>query len=299
MLRYFSLVTAALFIVCPLHAGVVFEIETKDHDQSPPRTSSTRVTVEGRNLSIDIAPQRQGERGGNMLFRGGRREMVVVDHQGQSYFVIDAQTFRKMSGQINQALGQSQTQIQQAMQGVPPEQRAMIEQMMKERMPAQQTQQQPKVEVRRANQTAEVYGYSCELFEVRRGGRKIRDMWVTDWNNIPGGRELAPAFAGMASFHQEMLEAVPNFGGNTKQMTDNVFATMKEINGFPVASRDYADDGSVESESALRSANSQRIDPAAFEPPTGYKRQQMFSGSESLAPPANTGFPPRQSRPRR
>ena len=53
---------------------------------------------------------------------------------------------------------------------------------------------------------------------------------------------------------------------------------MKELGGFPVVTSEFGEDGSLEGESALRSAKRQTIDPDAFEPPSGYKRQEMLPG---------------------
>lgn len=277
-----SLAIALLLVLAfPATAGVLFEIETKDHEQNPPQTRATRVAVEGRQLTMDIAPGQSGQRGGAMLFRGDRREMVVVDHDSKSFFVMDAGTIKQLAGQANQAM----SQMQDALKNVPEAQRAMVEQMMKDKMPAQQPAQKPQLEVRRMNQTAEVYGYPCQLYEVRRDGRKIRDLWVTAWSNIAGGRELAPVFADMGEFQRELLDALPKMGGQSSGMDDNPFTTMKQIEGFPVASRDYAEDGTVKSETALRNAKSQRLSPAAFEPPAGYRRQEMFGGNRSAQPP--------------
>lgn len=281
MLRISCAVILVLACVSPVTAGVLFEIETKDHQQNPPQTSTTRVAVEGRQLTMDITPGKSGQRGGAMLFRGDRREMVVIDHDSKSYFVMDAGSIKQLAGQLNQAIGQ----MQDALKNVPEEQRALVEQAMKGRMPAQQPAQKSPLDVRRLNQTAEVYGYPCQLYEVRRDGRKIRDLWVTDWRNIAGGRELAPVFADMGEFQQELLDALPKMGSQSGGMDDNPFTTMKQIGGFPVASRDYAEDGTVKSETALRDAKSQRLSPAAFEPPAGYRRQEMFGGNRSARPP--------------
>ena len=48
--------------------------------------------------------------------------------------------------------------------------------------------------------------------------------------------------------------------------------------GFPVVTRELGDDDSLEGESILRSARRQTLDPDAFEPPSGYKRREMFGG---------------------
>ena len=51
---------------------------------------------------------------------------------------------------------------------------------------------------------------------------------------------------------------------------------MKQIDGFPVVTSGLGADGSVEDESSLRSARRRTLDPADFEPPSGYKRRSML-----------------------
>ncbi len=272
----FALFTSAAF------AGVVFEIETRDHEYSPPRIERTRVQAEGVLLVMESNEAQQG-RSDTMIFRGDRREMVVVDHERQSYMTIDQQFAANMAGQLNQMAGQMKGMLD----NVPPEQRAMVEQMMKDRSPQTQQRARRKLVVRNTGKQDKVYGYSCQLFEVTRDGRKVRDVWVTNWNNISGGRELANTFESMSDFFQEITSALPMQA--EAPIEDNVFATMKRLGGFPVATREYRADGTVESESALRSAEQQRIAPASFEPPTGYRHETMFGENRSPARAPSAG----------
>jgi hypothetical protein len=55
---------------------------------------------------------------------------------------------------------------------------------------------------------------------------------------------------------------------------------MKELGGFPVVTRDFGNDGALKVETVLRSAKRQTIEPSAFEPPSGYKRQEMFGPNQ-------------------
>ena len=101
MKRLFNIVSAAVLATTPLFAGVVFEIETKDHDSSPPRTESIAMLVDGRNLKSE--PGTSGKRSQmTMIYRGDRREMVVVDHGKKNYFVMDQQMMKKMADQMSQ-----------------------------------------------------------------------------------------------------------------------------------------------------------------------------------------------------
>ncbi len=277
MMKHVSTWLLAALCAAALPAGVVFEIEVKDHEQSPPKLEETHAMAEGRNLKIDIAPG-EGGSGGAAIFRGERREMVVVDDDEQAYYVIDQEAMRAIAGQVNQAM----SQVQEALKNVPEDQRAMFEKMMKERMPKQPAApQRPATELRKTGERETHGGYPCVKYEVLREGRKIREMWVTDWGNIEGGEEAADAFEEMADFFQELMGSIAEAAGGAGGFPgplggENVFEHMKELGGFPVVTREFEDDGSLESEATLRSARRQRLDPDAFEPPSGYKRRQMF-----------------------
>jgi hypothetical protein len=271
MRKTLLLAVFAAMLCRPLTAGVVYEIEVKNHEQSPPKTESIEATVEGRHLRIGIAPGKHGGRG-EMIFRGDRREMVVLDHENRSYHVLDQAA---MDGIATQ-LGGVMSQMQQALQNVPPEQRAMMEQMMKQNMPQVPPTPSP-IELQRTGEKATHNGYPCVKYIVRRGEAVIQELWVTDWSNLEGGKDAAGTFEEMAEFFRGMLDAIPDFGqGPTGG--DTVFKHMKDLGGFPVVARAFGEDGSLESETTLRSARRQSLDADAFAPPSGYKRQEMFGG---------------------
>lgn len=273
MNRILRLTLILLALAPPALAGVVYEIETTDHDASPPRTESTTMMAEGGNLKMGIADPNRG-RDGEMIFRGDRREMMVVDHGEKSYMVIDEAMIRQLGGQVSQAM----EQMKKALENVPEEQRALVEKMMKEHGGmggATSAPTQPTTKVRRSGERAEKGGYPCVKYDVLRDGQKVRELWVTGWDNVEGGDEAKAAFEEMAAFFEQMMDGLGAASGPFGNGFDNPFASMREINGFPVVSREL-DDGSLESESTLRSARRQRLDPADFEPPAGYKRQQML-----------------------
>ena len=55
---------------------------------------------------------------------------------------------------------------------------------------------------------------------------------------------------------------------------------MREMNGFPVVAREFDDNGEFEGMSALKSATRQTLKPEDFEPPAGYKRQDLDMGGK-------------------
>lgn len=269
-----SIVAGAIAV--PLSAGVVYEIEVTDHEQSPPKTESIQAAVEGRHLKMGIASGGKGKQG-EMIFRGDRREMVVVDHENRTYHQIDQEGITALAGQVKGQLSQAERMMQEALKNVPEDKRAMVEQMMKQRMPkAQAPAGRAKSELKKTGERADKNGYPSVKYEVFRDGRKVRELWVTDWSNVEGGSEVVGAFEDMADFFGELMDSIPSFGGQGPA-GDPAFEHMREIGGFPVVTREFDDDGSLEGETALRSSRRQTLDPDAFEPPSGYKRQEMFA----------------------
>lgn len=269
---WITLTLSALFST-QLLAGLVYEIEVTDHEQSPPATSTSEISIEEPRLKMLVAPSESNEAGGDMIWRGDLREMVVIDHDERSYMVMDEETIKSMASQV----GQASVQIAEALKNVPEDQRAMIEKMMKDRMP-QQAPILPVTEIRKTSESAEKAGYPCVKYSVFVDGREARRLWVTEWDNLEGGEQVAEVFLEMSGFFSEMMESVKQAGslmggGNAGS---SAFEQLSELGGFPVVSEELADDGSLESRSELRSTREQTFDPAAFEPPSGYKRRSMM-----------------------
>lgn len=260
----------ALFFAVPALAGVVFEIETKDHSSPEPSSESMNVSIDSGNLKMEIAPGSKGS-SGDMIFNGDRREMIVVDHDRKSYMVIDEEAMNSIGNQMSEV----EAQMQQALKDVPADKRAMIEQMMKGRMPQQAAApQRPSIEFRNTGKRDSKNGYDTTKYEMWVNGRKMQDLWVAKWNDIEGGEDAAEAFRNMAGLMSEMRDSLPSFAKNN-DADNRMFENMMEIDGFPVVTYDYAADGSLDGETSLRSSKRQTLDPDAFEPPSGYVRQSM------------------------
>ena len=94
---------ATAFLAGPLSGGVVFEVETKDSQGV--RSELIESVVEGKNLKMEIGSSGPGSKG-EMIFRGDRREMVIVDHDSKTYMVIDQEAIKAIGAQMSQAMMQ-------------------------------------------------------------------------------------------------------------------------------------------------------------------------------------------------
>jgi hypothetical protein len=262
-----------LLATSPLLAGVVFEVETKDHG-SPAETH--QMAAEGRMLKMGMAAGGRGSEG-EMIYRGDRREMVVVNHDDKTYTVIDEESLNKIASQISGAM----SQIEEALKNVPEAQRKMVEEMMKKSMPQAAAAATKVIEVRNTGERADQAGYPCVKYEILADGSVSSELWVTGWDNVEGGQEAAEVFKDMAGFFHDMMETFRSASGPMGGLLSNVgtsaFEHMSKIQGFPVVSRQFQG-GQLESETTLRSTERRTLRPEEFDPPPGYKQQDMAGG---------------------
>ncbi|MDH3785218.1 MAG: hypothetical protein OEV00_07800 [Acidobacteriota bacterium] len=265
--RLFACLLFLALAISPALSAVVYQVKVTNHDGSQ-GPESIEMAALGHKLKMGVAmagPNTQGD----VIFDGDRKEMVVIDHDSQGYYVIDKATMGQISTQVNAAMAQ----MEEALKNVPEDQREMMKQMMEKNMPGVGTKaKKPANELKKTGEKATKNGYPCVKYEVWRDGAKTQELWVTNWSNVKGADEMVETFETMASFFNEFMEALPNMADGPAD--DNVFAHMNELNGFPVVTRAF-EGGELQSETVLESVTERDMDPDAFEPPSGYKRQTM------------------------
>lgn len=260
-------VIALLALAIPSSAGVLYKVESSYGGSA----AQTGIAVEGLKMKLDAA---SGDRdwNGYMIFDGERREMIAVNHDNKTYFVIDQEQMEKLAATVNQAMAS----MEQALSALPESQRAKMEKMMKSRMPDMAAPREPsELKLTGGNET--VNGIDCVVFEVWRSGVRERELCVTDWDNVAGGREVADVFYEMGEFMTEMLDSLPQMGGGAS-LGDATYEHLKAMNGFPIRTREYDDTGKMTGQSSLVSSKEADFDPADFEPPKKYKRKDLMKG---------------------
>jgi hypothetical protein len=261
-----AVVLAALSAL-PSSAGVLYEMESTYGG----KTANSSIAVQDHDMKMNVASGGK-DWNGDMIFHGENREMLIVDHEKKSYIVIDEAQMKKIADQVNQAMAS----VEQALAAVPEAQRAKMEKMMKGHMPDIGATREPS-ELTKTGETDTINGYPCVKFVVTRGGVKERELWITDWDNVAGGNEVADVFYEMGSFMNEMLDSLPKMAGG-RSFGDATFEHLKEMNGFPVRTLEYGNDGELDGQATLVSSKKADLDRAVFDPPKNYKRNDLLKG---------------------
>ncbi len=258
------------FFAMPCFAGVLFEFETTDLTQPEQGADTIHTLVDGERIKVDVT----GPRGANadMVYRGDRREMIGINHEDQSYVVIDD----AMIVAIGEQLRGLEAQIQEALKDAPPDQRAMMEEMLRQRMPqARNAAPVPSYSIKATGESSEQNGYPVRKYELYSDDDLSKVFWVTDWDNVEGAREAAGAFESMADFINDLQDAIPNYA-KSPAVGSHAYEHFDDLDGFPVVTIEIGADGSATGETRLKTSAEQDVDPATFEPPAGYSQMQVM-----------------------
>lgn len=256
-----------LFICGNSYADVMFEMTQKDFN--PESENKSNGMVKGNNFKMDIYDN--GALEGTMIYRGDKNEMVMVSHKDKTYFVVDKEKLKTMAQMMNQAMAE----MEAALESMPPDQKEQMMKMMKSQMPGMGEEYvEP---VLKEVGSSKAGPYTCTVYDVYKGDVRVRQHCVAKWSNIEGGEEMKTVMTEMAAFMDEMADAFSGsagFMGSQIQSEQYIFNKLKELNGFPVQTKDFSGD-EVVSESMVTSTKKVDVSAGEFEPPAGYKAQSL------------------------
>ena len=270
MLSKSAVFCAAMGACATVSAGSVMELVTTEYRDDPPIVGTIQISAQDGVSRMEVTSVSEDESGG-MIFREESNEFIVIDHEEKGYYLIDEATLERIGTQLSSAM----QQMQQALAEMPPEQRAMAEQMMKQHLPAPAAKEEP-MKVQKTGDSDTINGFDCDYYEVQQQGAKIRELCVTGWDDIEGGHEASASMLAMAGFFERMAEQFSGDSGmDLMGEQRELFQHMRELDGYPVLTREFDGEGRVESESRLKSAKAANLDASLFDPPQGYARKDL------------------------
>lgn len=276
MLKRIGTAVLALLATTSSFAAIVITVESTDLTKKEAAAEIGHISIDGENMAVsgeDAAEVPQ------MIFRGDRRILYAINAKRKEYIEIEKATFDRMAGQMDEAM----KQMEKRLADMPEKQRAVVERMMRERMPDPNRAAMPmgKPLVKRTEVRKEVAGYPCRLYEIHVDDQKTRELWVTTWSNVDQGREAFGVFSELEDFFEGLLDAMQKspFAG----MLQNPFEHASKIDGFPVLTREF-ENGTATRESLFKSVKTTQLPANSFEPPKGYKKKDPTEGVKQRPP---------------
>lgn len=239
-------------------AGVVMDLVSRDAGGQ--ETDRSKIYAQDGMLRMDQGADADSA----MIFLGDR--FLYVNHREKSYIVMDEAMVQEVSAKISDAMKEMEAQLA----NMPPEQRAMVEQMMQGNMKDMMEEQgaaAPKPRVERMG-ASKWQSYKCRQYAVYEGPDKTQQVCAAKLDDVAGADEAIEAFIGMAAYMRKMSESMPMF----RDAGMNPGELMDQFDGFPVHTIDYRN-GKVLQETSLDAVSEQGLDAEVFTAPEGYRRE--------------------------
>jgi ABC-type dipeptide/oligopeptide/nickel transport system ATPase component len=276
---FFSAVVFAIVMFGSAGAGVLITVENRALEGTGPKLVVSKIAIDGKRVRIDHE-EADGSGRGSVIYRGDRKQMIVLDHRGNSFQIITQDSMKAMNQQMKTVMKQMESRLAQ----LPPAQRKMMEQMMQHQMPqaASPPIKPPTTEVRKTGAKKRIKGYPTNQYEVYQNGNRVREMWVADWADAGVIREDFLVFKEMHQFQQKAFASMNR--ESSLQPNDGAFDEFRQVNGLPVTVTSFK--GAVKDrETTLKSLEQRGFDASYFAPPKDYKEDSRFAGPKRSGSP--------------
>jgi hypothetical protein len=201
--------------------------------------------------------------------------ITQVDFQRRLFATATVEEYSALIKGAQQAaseqIGKAMKEMQDAMKDMPPEQRKMMEQMMKSQMGGgAETKEcrEPQVEVRKTGEQATVAGHAAVRYDVIVDGTPQTELWVA--KAITAWRELDPRK--LERVAAELGKLAGCGPGQSRQRFLGADPTWKLASeGYPVRTVERSSGMAIE----VVKAESRTVPATEFQPPAGFARKAL------------------------
>ena len=201
-----------------------------------------------------------------MIFRDDR--MLVCEQDKKRCQAIDERDIAELSEEIGGAMKQMEEELAK----LPPDQRAMVEKMMKGRMPAGMGQEPSPRRIEKG-EAEQIGDYSCVNRTLYSGDDRVWEVCAGEENAAPFA-EAMEAFRSVADFTEQLRAVVMQ--SPLGSMIETPFMELEAIGGIPIRVRNF-EHGELQRESTLKSVTRRDLEPTLFEAPKGFKTLPPYS----------------------
>jgi hypothetical protein len=245
------------------YGGVYIESVTRDK-LSAAETSTQRMYVQDGMARIESSLSAS-----ITLFKG--ETLYVLDTTRKTYMAMDAATLERTMGAMSDVM----KKMQERLASMPPEQRAMMENMMKQNgMPGAGGPAKAVVfDAIPLAATERAAGRSCKSWDITRDGAPHSQVCVVPYAGLPGKDDIQALAQRMSALLAKLPENLRGqYNGNPLQQNN---ALSAKLNGVPFITRNYRNGVLDGKETLVKTWQEQAVATKQFEIPADYVKQEM------------------------
>ncbi len=239
-------------------AGTIL-VSSQQSQNHPEDTSVSKAYIDKNRMRAE-SKEHNGDV--TIIFLNDKQVFWSIDNRKRTYTEFTKKDVIQMKTQMDEAM----KQFQEQMKNMPQEQRAMMEQMMKGKMPSQS----PKTTFRKTASNIKINKWTCDKYEGYLEGIKTKEIWTTDWRNLGLSREDFNVMQGMSEFFEELTQNKSLFfkAGSKDWEKEQGYP------GIPVKTVSYSN-GQIKHINELKQIRKQDLDPSLFELPEGFTKKNI------------------------
>jgi hypothetical protein len=238
--------------------GVVFVEKETAHGQS----GTNQIQLDKNHMR---AESRDNGSSRAFIFDGTKQTAFMIDMTKKTYTEITRADADRLRGQADAAMSQMQAQLA----NLPPEQRAIVEQMMRGRggLPGANAPQAPKIQYRAAG-SDRVGQWTCTKYEGYVGQQKTAEVCTVDPKEFGLTATDFDVAKQLAEFMKSMIP------GAADRIFMNGSVQEQGFSGIPVRRASYSN-GAVDSVSEIVEVRHEAIPVSTFDPPAGFRKEAL------------------------
>jgi hypothetical protein len=253
-----------LFFVLTIFAGlsqagvIITSIDTSFDNPGDSGTSTAYIGDTG----MRVETRSEGE-DNIAIFRSDKNVFWIINTNDKTYTEMTKNDIRALKNQMDQAM----QMMQEQMKNMPPEQRAMMEQMMKGRgSPAQPE----KTVYKKVASGVKVNKWKCDKYEGYRGGEMTEEVWTTSWKDFGIEQKDFRVMQNMGDFMGELSSDV----ASQFHVGSDEWEKEQGYPGVPVKTISYSM-GRQQHKTEIQVIKKERFDSSLFDLPSGLKKQSI------------------------
>jgi hypothetical protein len=240
-------------------AGAVVEQEEREPGEELPATQTT-FYLEAGKLRIDTKSS-EGEET-VLLYDQSKAVVWVIDPPARTYVEITPAQVEELRQRLDEASKQMEAQLAE----LPPEQRALIEEMMKQQLGRSGT-----VTVQEVGTEEKVNGFVCTRYQVLTDGERTAELWAAPHEQLQLRHEEYETFRALGQFFKALGQSAP--------VRTGWLPGEHQAEGVPVRRLTYAGSRLI-AEGQVTKAERRTLEPSLFVLPSGLKKRKFELGEE-------------------
>lgn len=241
-------------------ADAIIVFEEKGPQQS---TQNVMLLKDGK---VRFSPSDQAQ--AYSIYNSQNNTMMHIEPLQKQYLEMDQKGIKKQAKQAKQQMDMMRKEMEKRLEKLPPEQRKQAEQMMGIHLASKEDKKnQPKVKQLKTSRTDTIAGIKCDVYESTVNEKKLSESCITTIDQLGLDKQDLKSLEKMQEFMKEMQQTVTDITGNADMSS--------EIEGLPLHSKLFAQDGSTALETRLITISKEAVAAKYLAVPEGFNPVQL------------------------